>query len=124
MTNKEIVLNFYRDVWNAHDKSRVADYVREDYIQHNPNVEQGRDGLLKFLDFFFTRKARHDIRIAMEEGDIDRMPIAVKITNIPFVKDNAGASGEVFFALSGSSPRPEMCRHVWNYLHAWQSPEE
>lgn len=70
MTNKEIVLNFYRDVWNAHDKSRVADYVREDYIQHNPNVEQGRDGLLKFLDFFFTRKARHDIRIAMEEGDM------------------------------------------------------
>ncbi len=70
MTNKEIVLNFYRDVWNAHDKSRVPDYVKEDYIQHNPAVEQGREGLLKFLDFFFTRKANHNILIALEEGDM------------------------------------------------------
>ena len=31
MTNKEIVLNFYRDVWNAHDDSKVAQYIREDY---------------------------------------------------------------------------------------------
>ena len=30
MTNKEIVLNFYRDVWNAHDASKVAQYVCED----------------------------------------------------------------------------------------------
>ena len=58
MTNKEIVLNFYRDVWNAHDPSKVADYVHEDYIQHNPTVEQGREGLLKFLDFFFKKEAR------------------------------------------------------------------
>ena len=40
MTNKEIVLNFYRDFWNAHDVSTVAQYVHEDYIQHNPTVEQ------------------------------------------------------------------------------------
>ena len=37
MTNKEIVLNFYRDVWNAHDVTPVPQYVREDYKQHNPN---------------------------------------------------------------------------------------
>ena len=55
MTNKEIVLNFYRDVWNAHDDSKVAEYVCEDYVQHNPTVEQGRQGLLNFLKFFFTQ---------------------------------------------------------------------
>lgn len=70
MSNKEIVLNFYRDVWNAHDTARVADYVREDYIQHNPAVEQGRQGLLNFLAFFFQREAHHDIRLALEDGDL------------------------------------------------------
>ena len=70
MTNKEIVLNFYRDVWNAHDASKVAEYVHEDYIQHNPTVEQGRQGLLNFLKFFFTVEAKHDIQLALEDGDL------------------------------------------------------
>lgn len=70
MTNKEIVLNFYRDVWNAHDASKVAQYVCEDYVQHNPNVEQGRQGLLNFLKFFFTKEAKHDIQLALEDGDL------------------------------------------------------
>lgn len=70
MTNKEIVLNFYRDVWNAHDDSKVAQYVCEDYVQHNPTVEQGRQGLLNFLKFFFTKKAKHDIVLALEDGDL------------------------------------------------------
>ena len=71
MTNKEIVLNFYRDVWNAHDTAKVADYVAEDYIQHNPNVEQGRQGLLNFLEnHFFKLEAKHDIQLALEDGYI------------------------------------------------------
>lgn len=70
MTNKEIVLNFYRDVWNAHDDSKVAQYIHEDYKQHNPTVEQGRQGLLNFLKFFFTKEARHDIQLALEDGDL------------------------------------------------------
>lgn len=70
MTNKEIVLNFYRDVWNAHDASKVPQYICEDYIQHNPNVEQGRQGLLNFLKFFFTKEAKHDIVLALEDGDL------------------------------------------------------
>ena len=70
MTNKEIVLNFYRDVWNAHDASKVAQYVCEDYVQHNPTVEQGRQGLVNFLKFFFTKEARHDIVLALEDGDL------------------------------------------------------
>lgn len=70
MTNKEIVLNFYRDVWNAHDDSKVANYVCEDYKQHNPTVEQGRQGLLNFLKVFFPKQAKHDIVLALEDGDL------------------------------------------------------
>lgn len=70
MSNKEIVLKFYEDVWNAHDASKVPDYVHEGYIQHNPAVAQGRAGLLEFLKFFFTREAKHDIVLALEDGDL------------------------------------------------------
>ena len=87
MTNKEIVLNFYRDFWNAHDVSTVAQYVHEDYIQHNPSVEQGRQGLLKFLKFFFTKEAKHDIQLALEDGDL----VAVHV----YVTFNDGAKAVV-----------------------------
>ena len=87
MTNKEIVLNFYRDVWNAHDDSKVAEYVCEDYVQHNPTVEQGRQGLVNFLKFFFTKEAKHDIQLALEDGDL----VAVHV----YVTFNDGAKAVV-----------------------------
>lgn len=82
MTNKEIVLNFYRDVWNAHDTAKVADYVAEDYIQHNPTVEQGRQGLLNFLEnHFFKMEAQHDIQLALEDGDLVAVYVYVTFKN-------------------------------------------
>ena len=87
MTNKEIVLNFYRDVWNAHDASKVSQYVCEDYVQHNPTVEQGRQGLVNFLKFFFTKEAKHDIQLALEDGDL----VAVHV----YVTFNDGAKAVV-----------------------------
>lgn len=81
MTNKEIVLNFYRDVWNAHDASKVAQYVCEDYVQHNPTVEQGRQGLLNFLKFFFTKEAKHDIQLALEDGDLVAVHVYVSFND-------------------------------------------
>ena len=80
---------------------------------------------------FFTEEefallaAEDRIIYAMEEGssELDRVPVAVKITELDFVKDNVTSGGEVYFALSGSTPRPEMCRNAWNYLHAWESKQ-
>lgn len=81
-SNKQIVLDFYRDVWNAHDTSRVPEYVREDYIQHNPNVAQGRQGLIDFLEgHFFPLKARHDIQLALQDGDLVAVYVYVTFSN-------------------------------------------
>lgn len=103
------------------DYMLLDEFAMKYYITHDVYMD---------LRNFFTEEELEELAAAdkliyaMEEGDIDRMPIAVKITDLAFVKDNTGNTGEVFFALSGSSPRPEMCRHVWNYLHAWQTPAE
>uniref|UniRef100_A0A9E8A6S7 Ester cyclase n=1 Tax=Bosea sp. NBC_00436 TaxID=2969620 RepID=A0A9E8A6S7_9HYPH len=47
--NKELVLSFWRDVFDAQDWAKAKDYLSEDYIQHNPNVASGLKG---FNDFF------------------------------------------------------------------------
>ena len=57
MTNKEIVLKFYEEVFNAHDLSKLDDYMREDYIQHNPNAVSGREGFRQFANGFFQWRA-------------------------------------------------------------------
>lgn len=81
------------------------------------------------LSKFFTEeelaqlKADNRVIYAMQEGDTERWPIAIDITDIAFVKDMVG-SEDIYFALSGSTPRPEMCRNVWEYLNAWKTPEQ
>ena len=46
MTNKEVVEKMYEEFFNAHDIDAALKYVREDYIQHNPGVGQGRAALM------------------------------------------------------------------------------
>ncbi len=70
MSNKDIVLAFYRDVFNGHDTSKVADYVRPDYIQHNPTVEDGLEGFQKFIEFFCGMGPKCDIIRCDEVGDM------------------------------------------------------
>ena len=70
MTNKEIVLKFYEEVFNGWDMSAIDKYIREDYIQHNPNAETGREGFKKFASFFLGLKPHMDIRLIGEDGDI------------------------------------------------------
>ena len=46
MSNKELIQAFYKEFFNDHDIDSAIKYVREDYIQHNPGVSQGRQGLM------------------------------------------------------------------------------
>lgn len=47
--NKEIVREIFEKVVNGGDVELAAEYYKEDYIQHNPAVEQGLAGLQKLL---------------------------------------------------------------------------
>lgn len=85
MTNKELVLKFYEEVFNGHDLSNLSDYMREDYIQHNATVEDGREGFIKFAEFFLALKPHMDIYKVMENDD----HVAV------FFKCTLGANGMV-----------------------------
>jgi len=47
--NKKLVYNFWRKVVEARHLDLAKEYMKEDYIQHNPNAETGRQA---FIDFF------------------------------------------------------------------------
>ena len=58
---------------------------------------------------------------AREESETEEVPVAIDITQIDFVQDNIDTKQNIYFVASGSTPRPEMVRKTWEYLHAWES---
>ena len=69
MKNKEVVVKFYEEVFNAWDTTKINRYMREDYLQHNPTVEDGREGFVRFCDQFFSLHPHMEIIRIIEEGD-------------------------------------------------------
>ena len=73
--NKRLVYDFWREVLEARHMDLAAKYLREDYIQHNPNVATGRQG---FTDFFtrlggpqpIAPKVKASLISVVAEGDL------------------------------------------------------
>jgi predicted SnoaL-like aldol condensation-catalyzing enzyme len=70
--NKRNAIAFYEMMFNqAKPMEAVRLYVGKDYIQHNPGVEDGKDGFIRY----FTRMAKEypgksvQIRRAIAEGN-------------------------------------------------------
>lgn len=70
-TNKANVVAFYEMMFNANlPREAIALYAGDDYIQHNPHVESGKQG---FIDYF-ERMAREwpgkrvEIKRALVDG--------------------------------------------------------
>lgn len=80
MTNKEVIRAFYKEFFNDHIVESADKYVREDYIQHNPGVEQGREALKRaFADKFIANPTFHlNIVRMIEEDDM----VAVYLKNV------------------------------------------
>ncbi len=51
--NKRIVQEFYMTVFQKHDLDSTGKFMHEDYIQHNPDAEQGMKGFIGFHKGFF-----------------------------------------------------------------------
>lgn len=64
--NKQHVYDFWRIVYEAGHMERAAEFMAPEYIQHNPNVESGRDAFIETMS-----KARPK----REVGESSRFPI-------------------------------------------------
>jgi predicted SnoaL-like aldol condensation-catalyzing enzyme len=75
--NKKIVTDFYRLVFEPRNPDLIEQYIAPDFVEHNPMVEGGRDGLVKFIKTL-PRPASDDIGAEMKnppahivaEGDL------------------------------------------------------
>lgn len=78
--NKEVIQKFYQEFFNDHIIEAADKYIREDYIQHNPGVEQGREGIKKgFAEKFVVDPTFHlDIQMMIAEKDM----VAVYLKNV------------------------------------------
>jgi len=47
--NKKIVTDFYRLVFEPRNPDLIDQYIAPDFLEHNPTIEGGRDGLIKFM---------------------------------------------------------------------------
>ena len=48
-TNKRLVYDFWREVFEARHMDKATKYLSESYIQHNPNVASGRQAFVEFF---------------------------------------------------------------------------
>jgi predicted SnoaL-like aldol condensation-catalyzing enzyme len=75
--NKKIVGDFYRIVFEPRNPDLIEQYIAPDFVEHNPTIEGGRDGLVKFMKTL-PRPASDDVGAEMRnppayitaEGDL------------------------------------------------------
>jgi predicted SnoaL-like aldol condensation-catalyzing enzyme len=89
--NKKLVYDFTRIILAGRHLEQAAEFLREDYIQHNPNVETGLKG---FLDFFSKLGGPRPVPDAVKglvsitaEGDLVTMS---------FVNQSTDTKGETY----------------------------
>ena len=69
--NKKTVQEFYNFLINKKDFKSASKYIGNRYIQHNPLVAEGPEGLKAFVDFLKSDypDARSEIKRIFAEGD-------------------------------------------------------
>jgi predicted SnoaL-like aldol condensation-catalyzing enzyme len=69
--NKALVTAFYEHALNERNLEVITDYVTPDYRQHNPTIEDGVEGLRKYLRWISENFPRAHSRIlrVYAEGD-------------------------------------------------------
>ena len=70
--NKEIVKEFITMVFHNHDLGSLDGIMRDDYIQHNADVPQGKTGFIEFFEKCFEAipDFRYTLKKIVSDGDI------------------------------------------------------
>lgn len=57
--NRDRVLRLYRDVLDPKDRTRLREYLVENYVQHSPEATDGLQGIGDFLDWLKSTYPQH-----------------------------------------------------------------
>ena len=83
--NKRLVFDVWRQLFDA-GREEVADlYLAEDYIEHNPNAQTGRDGAKAYFstrnDLPIETSIHQDLVAVVAEGDLVVQVLRVELPN-------------------------------------------
>jgi len=70
--NKENAMRFYRMAYEGNPRKAVELYVGDEYIQHNPDVRDGKEGFIEYFERMqkeYPEKSLVFVR-AVAEGDL------------------------------------------------------
>lgn len=92
--NKRLVYDMYRIVLQAGLADRAGEFIREDYIQHNPNADQGLAGLQAYI-----RKTRPEREI-QDKLDLPLIHLMAEgdYVTISFVRPEKDAHGATYYS--------------------------
>lgn len=91
--NKRLVYDMYRIVLQAGLAGRAGEFIREDYIQHNPNADQGLAGV---QDYIRKTRPEREIKDTLELPLIHLMAEGDHVM-ISFVRPEKDAGGETYY---------------------------
>lgn len=92
--NKRLVYDMYRIVLQAGLADRAGEFIAEDYIQHNPNADQGLSGL---QDYVRRTRPEREIEERLELPLIHIMAEGDYVTTA-FLRSHEDADGNTYFS--------------------------
>jgi predicted SnoaL-like aldol condensation-catalyzing enzyme len=92
--NKQLVYDMYRIVLQAGLADRAGEFIREDYIQHNPMAAQGLAGV---QDYIRNTRPEREIEDKLELPMINIMAEGDYVT-IAFVRTETDSAGETYYS--------------------------
>ena len=92
--NKRLVYDMYRIVLQAGLADRAGEFIRDDYIQHNPNAGQGLTGV---QDYIRSTRPEREIKDKLDLPLIHLMAEGDYVMT-SFVRPEKGASGETYYS--------------------------
>ncbi|MCF2861794.1 MULTISPECIES: nuclear transport factor 2 family protein [Pseudoalteromonas] len=99
--NKQLVIDFYTDVVLAEDATHIDKYLGPRYIQHNPMVADGKEGLRALLRSLPKRDKSAgpsgEIVRVIAEGDL----VVLHVKSYHWPQPNGGAIVDIFRVENG-----------------------
>ena len=110
--NKQIVREIFEKIVNGGDADLAKDYYKDDYIQHNPNVAQGLEGLQQLIRQMHAggKPMRAEIKLINAEDDMVWLLVEWSGGDIPEGAPRLAQTAEVFRVEDG-----KMAEH-WDVL--------
>jgi predicted SnoaL-like aldol condensation-catalyzing enzyme len=92
--NRKVVVAFYERFFNQHDLGAADCYIGDVYIQHNPNVPNGREAFVEGFTRVFAQFPQRHSQIARTIAEGDLVVLHVHLTKSP--EDRGAAVVDIF----------------------------